>query len=333
MHSETQTNQRNYIYAVKFFAILSVICAHTAHVSKQNSMENIVAGNILSSLGSIGVPIFFIISGFLFAKGDSPFVIFFKKRITTILIPWMATGTVVYCYVAIRKNGINVVDWLNFLAGNKSYLYFLPMLLACYLIFFFINQNPVRLIIVMLVSLASILLTTCNEISQLNPYINPLNWFFYFGVGYLLFLFGKMSALTAFAKKTINLWALVFLVCLLVCSKNSSIGYWTKEYLVFELIAVICIFGICSYPRVYKSKAINRIGQDSFSIYLLHMPFAGIVAHVFSQVDLAMLTLIRPFIVLFLTIFFIFIYKHISYKLKVDRFLPMFIGSRESQIR
>lgn len=291
-------------------------------------MENIVAGNVLNSLGSIGVAVFFMISGFLFANGDYAFLSFFKKRVTTILLPWIATGTAVYCYVAIRKNDINAMDWLNFMSGNKSYLYFLPMLLACYLISFYINKNTVKLTLVMLLSIVSILLSTSKVTIQINPYMNPFNWFFYFGLGYLLFDFDKLRSLTAFTKRIVFLSVAIFSVFLLVFSISGSIGYWANEYLFFELISVICIFGIYSFPSVYQSKAINIIGKESFSIYLLHMPFAGMVAHLFSQFDLVLFTLIRPFIVLFLTVIFINAYKSISGKLKVDRFLPLLIGSR-----
>ena len=329
MYTETQSKRSQFIYAVKGFAILSVICAHTSNVSKVSSMENIVAGNVLSSLGSIGVAVFFIVSGFLFANNNYPFLSFFKKKIATILIPWVVTGTVVYCYVAIRKNGFSAIDWLNFISGNKSYLYFLTVLMSCYLIAFYINKKPVKLTLVMILSIVSILLTTSKVITQINAYMNPLNWFFYFGLGYLLFNFDKLQSFTAFAKRTIFLWVAIFLVLLLVFSINGSIGYWTNEYLVFELISVICIFGICSFPSVYQSKAINIIGKESFSIYLLHMPFAGFVANVFSRFDFALITLIRPLIVLLLTVIFIYTCKFTSNKLKFDRFLSIFIGSRK----
>ncbi len=325
----TLENQRQFIYSLKAFAILSVICAHTANVSKFNSLSNIIAGNILQSFGSIGVVVFFIVSGFLFASSNYSIIEFFKRRLITILIPWVITGTVVYCYVAIRKNGINLIDWLNFIIGNKSYLYFLSMLTVCYLLTFLINRSVNKLILIMIFSLLSILLTTSNFLTQLNPYMNPFNWFFYFGIGYLLFIFNKFYVILNFAKRNFVLLGIIFVFFLLTFSINKNIGYWTSEYLFFEFIAVNFIFAVCSHPIIYESKLINVIGKESFSIYLIHMPFAGILAYYFSFIDCALVTLTRPFLVLFLSLASIYSYKFISEKLNLESILPILIGSRK----
>ena len=328
MNTLTQSDLRQFIYTVKAFAILSVICAHVAYVPQSDSGGNVMASNVLTSLGSIGVALFFIMSGLLFAKGGHAFSGFFRKRIKTIFIPWFATGTVVYGYVAIRKNGINLIDWLAFVFGNGSYLYFLPMLITCYLMFFYVNKNSAKLMCVMVLSLASIVLTAGKVITQINPYMNPLNWFFYFGIGYVLFNMDKLGITMNFAKRTVWYWVFGFVVSLGAFSLNGSVGYWTGNYLLFELMAVMCILGICSLPVIYQSKLINRIGQESFSIYLLQMPFAGIVTF-FSKVDFVPLTLLRPFVVLLLTIMMIRVCKFVAQIMQIDELMFMLIGSRE----
>lgn len=328
MHSDNQPSQRDFIYAVKAFAILSVICAHTSSVSNASGADNIFAGNVLNSLGSVGVAIFFMISGFLFSRGSHDFAGFFRKRVATLVIPWVVTGTAVYCYVAIRKQGIDIAGWLGFVMGHHSYLYFLSMLMVCYLVAFGIDKKPLRLSIVMGLSLASILLTASGVVTQINPYMNPFNWLFYFGLGCLLFDLGGLSSLMLFAKKTVHLWVAVFLCCLVVFSLDGSVGYWTSEYLFFEAISVACISGLCMSPMIYQSSTVIAIGKESFSIYLLHMPFAGVIAHVFNMVDSALLTLTRPFVVLAITIACIHFCKYISSEIKLARHLPVLIGLR-----
>ena len=329
MNAESTLNLRQFIYAVKAFAILSVICAHVAYVPQSDSAANVMAGNVLTSLGSIGVTMFFILSGLLFAKGGHVFSGFFRKRIKSIFIPWFATGTVVYGYVAIRKNGINLVDWIGFVSGNGSYLYFLPMLIACYLMFFYVNENSSRLTCVMVLSLASIVLTAGKVITEINPYMNPFNWFFYFGVGYVLFNMDRVGIVLDFAKRTVWYWACGFVAALGAFSFHGSVGYWTMNYLFFELMAVMCILGICSFPVIYQSRPINSIGQESFSIYLLQMPLAGIIAFFFSKVDLVPLTLLRPFVVLLLIIMLIRACKFMAQKMQIDGLMSMLMGFRE----
>lgn len=325
----TLKEERQFIYSLKTFAILSVVSAHSASVSKTDSFTNIIAGNILQSLGSIGVIVFFIVSGFLFASNDRSFIEFFRKRLVTIFLPWVVTGTIVYIYVAIRKDGIDLIDWIFFIMGNKSYLYFMPMLISCYLILFFINKNIILLILIMIISFFSILLTTNNIYIQQNPYMNPLNWFFYFAVGYLLFFFNKISYLIGFAKRNIRFSSIIFFVCLLAFSKNKAIGYWEYEYLFFEFISLICLLYISSQPVIYKSKLINYIGKESFSIYLIHMPFAGMVVYFFRHIDFAVVTLIRPFVILFLSYSAIYVYKYIAKKLNMLGLFVMLIGARD----
>ena len=52
------------------------------------------------------------------------------------------------------------------------------------------------------------------------------------------------------------------------------------------------------------------VGKASFSIYLLHMPFAGIIANILNKSEaFALLTFVRPIIVIAITIFIIEVYK------------------------
>jgi fucose 4-O-acetylase-like acetyltransferase len=48
----------------------------------------------------------------------------------------------------------------------------------------------------------------------------------------------------------------------------------------------------------YPKNILKKAGDNSLFVYIWHMPFAGIVANLFSYRPLIMLVLIRPFIVL-----------------------------------
>lgn len=126
-------DEREYIYILKFFAIFSVVCAHSTSRIENLRGINYIISSVFSSIGSIGVPIFFIISGYLFNKSKKKILPFFKGKIRTIFMPWIICETVVWFYVVIRKGGISLVSWLNFMVGVRHSTYYLTVLIIFYI--------------------------------------------------------------------------------------------------------------------------------------------------------------------------------------------------------
>ena len=95
---------------------------------------------------------------------------------------------------------------------------------------------------------------------------------------------------------------------------------------------VITLAGIYSVVFVavwiYNTRVgewVKNLGKESFSIYLLHMPVAGVIANLLNRSEyFAPLTVFRPLIVIFITIMFIKVYLKIFTK---DIF-KVFIGYR-----
>lgn len=56
----------NTLYVIKFFAILFVISAHMTFITSDIKQTEVVADSIRNTLGQIGVPIFFIVSGYFY---------------------------------------------------------------------------------------------------------------------------------------------------------------------------------------------------------------------------------------------------------------------------
>ena len=68
------------INVLKFFCIFSVICAHTNSISMGSDSLTMISSSFLNILGTIGVSIFFIISGFLYYYNTDEFAFFLKKK-------------------------------------------------------------------------------------------------------------------------------------------------------------------------------------------------------------------------------------------------------------
>ena len=58
--------ERQYIYVIKIFAIISIVSAHLTSIPDNSNKYNIISSFILQNIGNIGVPIFYLISGYLF---------------------------------------------------------------------------------------------------------------------------------------------------------------------------------------------------------------------------------------------------------------------------
>lgn len=129
------------------------------------------------------------------------------------------------------------------------------------------------------------------------------------------------------AKYKFVLLSIYSILILLVGILGITSGYWGHATLVVQPIAISMIFGFATMRFVYDERIIN-LGMESFAIYLLHTPIAGIITFIFNHYDLWIFTLLRPFIVIGITFTFIYIYKTIGSKLKIELFTNKLLGIR-----
>ncbi|ALV21072.1 acyltransferase family protein [Carnobacterium antarcticum] len=328
VNNSSQITERNYIYSLKGLAIISIVSAHCATVFRDTNQLNVQFSWILEQIGSVGVGIFFIISGYLFYRNKYTIKTYFKRKVNTILIPWIVTGTVVYLYIVLRKGGIEFGGWVDFILGNGSYLYYLTLLVFFYLLFFYTSKNNAFVISTIAVSCLSILITATGFIDGINNFLNPLNFIGYFSVGLIIASNNSLMKLGYRCSKY-KFFLLFMYVALLIFIKLFDItsGYWGYATLILQPIAISLVFGLATM-KFMNTKVFLNIGLESFSIYLLHMPVAGLVTSIFNRYDLWALTLARPLIIVGITLSCIFLYKYIGSKFKVDTYSNLIIGTR-----
>lgn len=316
-------NETNFIHIGKGLALISIVSAHTAAV---NNKSYYLMEYILNSIGAIGVGIFFIFSGYLFYSSNKTFLEFLKKKVKTILIPWFSLGTLVFLYVALRKGGLTLLNWLDTLLVH-SHLYYLSILIFFYIIFFKIRNKQFILIIISILSIISITLTGLLDI-PIYPYINPFNWAIYFILGLWM---KKYNLLRYLAKKCRN-WlpfsGLFYGIILTIYLVNGVyITYWKYAALLCEIVAIAVVFGMVDWCLGRKNcKWLIYFGKLSFPVYLLHTPFAGIINNLSNRYELYFLTFFRPIIVICLTIIVIEGMGFIGKKLKISKVVNYIIG-------
>lgn len=328
-------DERKILYIVKAFAVISIVSAHCGLVSAEFSELNKIMSRIIRSIGSIGVPIFYIVSGYLFAKNKKTFAIFFKSKISTLLIPWLICGSAVYLYVALRKEGVLLLNWVLWILDG-GYLYYLTVLVIFYLIYFYMAKNRLFVYFTMLLSTASILATALNLYDliipfEINSHMNPLNWMLYFATGLLINRYDILPRLAMMvgSRKYLLLLSVLLLgsIIAIACS-GTILSYWKVFFIPVEAVAFLVVLGWAYVLSQKESDFFVYIGLESFSIYLLHFPAAGLVANLLNRFDLWWSTPLRPFIAIVITVVIIRLYKYVARKLKIEKIAGILIGTR-----
>lgn len=326
-------NERSYIYILKAFALISIVCAHVSVVSKDTNLFNNTSGLILDSLGSIGVGVFLLISGYLFFNNKKSLTVFFKAKIKTIFIPWVFCGTLNFLYVALRKGGLDFFNWMLALTQH-SHLYYLTVLILSYLLFWRLKNENWFLILMIVLSLISIKLTGFG-ILKVNPYTNPFNWSIYFSFGILIKKYNLLEKTAMISKKYFLTVSLLYLTTLAIYVYNGTyISYWAYAPIIAEIIAIAILMGLSMFFIGIKSnKILLKLGEMSFAIYLLHMPFAGMITYIFNHYNLWFLTFFRPIIVILITIVGIEIARYLFRKIHGGNIINILIGLNRNAIK
>lgn len=288
----------NLIFKTKAFAILFVVAAHCSHVGDNADTANSIVSQIWFNISGIGVPIFFFLSGFLIYFTKKDFKTFFLSKLKNIVLPWVVCGTVVYLYVYLRSTGISLLSLAKWLIGDGTYLYFLTDLMILYLITYFFRKNKNALWICFFVSVTAKILESLSIVDFSYSSFDITFAMFFFSLGLLAANYDVIEKIIAFSAKyhyfgwIIYFAQLIIKICL-------DFSYPIIFSILFKLLGVICSIGLAENIRKDKfSRLASNIGKNSFTIYLIHMPLAGIVSNVCNSFDFALITIVRPFFVL-----------------------------------
>lgn len=289
---------------LRALAAICVVCAHSTLVSNTEGTVYVFA-QVLDYLGTMGVPVFFLISGFMFAYNKKTLSAFWKGKLKTIVVPWFFCATLVWLYIVLRKGGISLGKWITFVLGYGHSTYYLSVLMILYLLFWK-RTLKWHLYSAMLITVASLILTAwvVDPVTEGTfasfYYLNPLHWAGFFATGVWINQKGLLKKLQRIASST-RVLCLALTVSVgygLICKINGfPCTYFSKFSLVGFTANTILLVGLATILE-RKSGAVMRllscIGKYSFPIYLLHQLFTGIVSAVTNMVPLGVLVLVRP---------------------------------------
>lgn len=309
------------MYLMRAFAIISIICAHCATTNDNSLLWDYSFSKLLSALGILGVPVFFFSSGYFFYQNQrKDYSLFLFHKIKTFFLPWLFTATFVYLYVALRKEGVNIKSYIYFLIGIQSYTYFLSVLIIFYLCMLKSKYSNQFIAICVTLSVLSLTLTTAGVLNSINPYCNPFNWLIYFMLGILFKRHNILKLFALFAMKYIHITLILFiLINLAFIVYHVSVNYWSVAGYFYIFIGCTLLWGVCFKYHAHLTK-FDFIGKESLAIYLIHMPFAGVLVYITNRFELWYLLPLRPFIVLSAVVLVIISYKKISAYFNIENY-------------
>lgn len=302
------------IYLLKGIAIFSVICAHVAYDSSENYIEQ-AALNLLNTIGTIGVIIFFLLAGYLFSFNQDSKIVFWKKKLHFLVLPWFLCGTLTYLHVfslySFHNWGIwfekNIKDfswweYIKFLLGWNSLYYFMTMLIFCFFLFIFYGKNKWVSFAVTLISLLWIVFIGSSSYNLKAPYMNPMNWIGYFGIGVIL---GKRQwkiHKEYLQKVDIIIIGLNIVLLIYLSLEYYVMNYWDRFFFPFIVLQVIVCWNISIWIEnrtCFIKRTLLKWGKDSFYIYLLHMMIQSVPVKYLGSFGVIGI-LARPFLTILL---------------------------------
>lgn len=309
------------IYIIKAFAILSVLSAHVCYDEAVDIYDK-MAHVFLNNYGTIGVSLFFIISGYLFWGKEYPWKLMVKKKVKTLIIPWFVVGTLVYLQVFQLYNPNNWlawykekiikfegIAWLKFIIGINSLYYYMTVLIVCYIIFKLVGNRVKIGLGITIASLIFVLI--CGEkLFFPTRYLNPFNWIGYFGVGYYLAMYGRTDFIDKLEKKkAINKTAIIMLSIIsltLISLMGIKVTYFSWYYLLFLAVEGFGIILVSDFI-VNRCNILKWIfmfmGKESYYIYLTHMLIQSLPIKYLN--GNGALTILRPLFLFIITVLII----------------------------
>ena len=314
------------MYIMRAIAIISVLCAHSSYITS-HSLWATLNSRLLLLMGLVGVPIFFINSGYFFyKKAPVSYGLFIRKKLVKILIPWIILTSIVYLYIVLRKPEASIFGYLKFIIGLGNFTYFLTVLLVFYLAFLKIKFTNLVIGIGSVTSLISIYLTSTGILYFIDPYINPLNWLVYFLAGVILSKYNLLMPLIK-ALEPLKYYMLILLLIIIgiIIYKGYYSYYWNPSAFVFiPIFIIVAIIFLVQDNKVFR--LLIRIGKITLPIYLLHSLFIGGIVFFTNYYQLDFLIPFRPIIALLITLFAIQLYKVIIRKLGIEKTGLILIG-------
>ena len=305
-------------YVIKAFAILSVIFAQCSYHSSPAVQA------ISSLLGTIGVPIFLISSGVFFNALENGKA-FWLKKLKTIICPWIIFGFLTYLVSVVLGSSFSLIDMFFWWIGYGTWMYFVTILLICYVVFRAIRWNGLPYLMIALFIVSNVLdVFGVNPITNLvGSYLNVFTRIGYFAIGILLKKANVMSFHPPVVwKKLVIAGVSVVMGALYIVLDVPVLNYFIHLIFILSVCAALFFWS----QSLADCKLLQSIGKQTYFIYFVHMQLGIAILNKVMAIlalpnsaDWAWLV-VRPVAILFLVYAIAIVVSKVMCMLKLDKF-------------
>ncbi len=345
------------IDGLRFIAITSVVLYHlnTFLTRKYLNTNDIPYDfdilNQILSVGHLGVPLFFVISGFILAPPFASMYIhknskvhlkdYFLRRLTRLEPPYLLTMTTLlfgYVYIA-KKISLHegIISYLSSITYTHNFIYgkkVLPLLngvawsLEVEIQFYILMPFLAKLFLIKNTfkrrgfTIGLLLFFFFLNLLELLPFVSVINYMEYFLIGILLTDFYIYN--TTLSKKTILNSTLSFFflssIWLLEINKPDTIipQIAFKLFQLFSIFAFYYLVIIHRSVKLLSNRVITNIGGMCYSIYLLHSPLISLLGNPLINIKFSETPSINIIVYTFLLLLFVMLVSS-SYFLLIER--------------
>lgn len=286
-------NQRN--LNIDVIRILATLMILTSHITGIIYVRPDFFGkpfwwinHIILSFCRLGVPLFFMISGYLLTQKKRGLSENFKKTFFRLIIPFLFFYMVSNLFFSYIHGEKPFKDFLvNLFYSGNNYLYFLVSLIVLYLINPFLQKitvalkrNEFKLLVVFL--LCNTAFYTLGHFMTAGGVENVhsetfLYWFL--NLGFFLYgqyLYQEKKEINAARDFSLFLIPIIVNIFISYFAKNSFLSDYAQSYLgISVIISSFFLFRILLYINLNGitkplSDLIVELAKDSFGIYLIH---------------------------------------------------------------
>lgn len=278
----TKEERSKQIWVFRFWAILSVCCAHLPMNNQQGTID-IYLNWILGLFGTLGVGGFFVCSGYYFSVDEARGIAYWKKRFYKLIVPWLLLGAITrvwYNYISDTRPILQ--GYRSWVLGQGTWMYFVPVLVEL-TILFTICKNKKMIYVIGVLSLCSnvSVILGYGYYTVFTPYMNPLNWAIFFILG---LVWKEKEKTVEQIKKVIHAIACIaFVVITILFFLLDTPGYyWTWLSIPFEICGIILLFSFSFFLR--NCRLLQNIGKNTLFIFMIHMiPCGAVINHISDE--------------------------------------------------
>lgn len=274
---------------IRFVAILIVFSIHSMGGldAQRDTSANILVSNLFHTFQDIGVPLFVLLSGALLLGRQEPPLVFLKKRMVRVLIPFLSWSVILFgIFYFIEPNHYGeditntppkaiILKFLDLLSceGIHGVYWYVYMILGLYLVTpvlqrFVKNEEEgiimYACLLIMLVVMMNILLPDFLLTRRMAS--ENLTFIGYFLSGYYARRYLTQRRWTVAVAKTS---AVLLLAVSFINQYCKFVDQGILTYLMS--IAVFCSLMKCELHDVYLREFVTFISSKSYGMYLSHV--------------------------------------------------------------